>query len=132
MTDALAVFEKIERAAKTLRKMPPVAVKEKFCNWPEIIRSFYECYGWNDPDPPRLRPTAKQISEMDQVILWMAWLTQHPGFGKKYTMVIWARACRVPWKKIGAKAGYSDRACREWFRLGIYGLVHAAHKGIIK
>ena len=126
--DALDVFEQIERAVKTIRMLPRVAVKERFCNWPEIIRSFYDAYGWNDPDPPKIRPTARQISEMDEVIAWLAWLS---GYGKDYPRIIWARAEKRPWKHITKVCTLSENTCRERFRVGLFALTHAVDKGEI-
>lgn len=132
MRDAVEVFEQIQRATRTLRRLPPVGVQNRFCNWPEIIRSFYECYGWNDPDPPKIYPTSRQLTELDQVIRWLAWLSQHPAWGDRYTRVIWARACRLPWRPIARQMGKSPRTCQEWFRLGVHAILYAEDKGSIK
>ena len=127
--DALEVFEQIERAVKTIRMLPRVAVKERFCNWPEIIRSFYDAYGYNDPDPPKIRPTARQITEMDEVIKWLAWLS---NYGKEYPRIIWARAEKCPWKPIMKSTGLSENTCRERFRIALFALQHAVATGEIK
>ena len=122
MQDAIEVFEQIRRATRTIRKLPRVTVRSKFCNWPEIIRSFYECYGYNDPDPPRLAPTPRQITQMDQVISWLAWLSQ---YGEECPRIIWARAENRSWRHIATVAGLSKDTCRERFRVGLHAIFYA-------
>lgn len=132
MQDAVEVFEQIRRAVRTLRKLPPVTVRSRFCNWPDIVRSFYEVWREGETTPPKIGVTAKQISEMDQVIAWLAWLSQHPGFGSDYSRIIWARAENVPWRKIGAIVGKNKDTCRERFRVGVCALFYALEEGKIK
>jgi hypothetical protein len=129
MTDAMDIFEQIRRATRTIRKLPPVAVRNRFCNWPEIVRSFHEAYGYTEATMPRIIPTARQLTELDQVIRWIAWLSQ---YGEEYPRIIWARAENRSWRAIGTIAGLSKDTCRERFRIGIYGLHHALDKGAIK
>jgi hypothetical protein len=132
MQDAVEVFEQIKRAVRTLRKLPPVTVKSRFCNWPDIVRSFYEVWREGETTPPKIGITAKQITEMDQVIAWLAWLSQHPGFGPDYTRIMWARAENVPWKRIAKLVGKSPRTCQEWFRVGVFGLAYALDQRMVK
>lgn len=131
MQTVTEVFEQIQRSVRTLRKLPPVSVKNRFCNWPDIIRSFYECYGWNDPDPPKIVPTARQLTELDQVISWLAWLSKYGEEGE-YAKIIWARAERRSWRHIGTVVGLSKDTCRERFRVGMYALHHALNERQIK
>lgn len=132
MQDAVEVFEQVKRAVRTLRKLPPVTVRSRFCNWPDIVRSFYEVWREGETTPPKIGVTARQITEMDEVIAWLAWLSQHPGFGQDYSRIIWARAENVPWRKIGAMVGRSPNTCRETFRIGVFGLAHALDQKMIK
>jgi len=127
--DASEVFEQIERSVRTLRKLPRVTVRQRFCNWPDIIRSFHEAYGYNDPDPPRIVPTAKQLTELDQAIRWLAWISQ---YGAEYPRIIWARAERRSWRSIAGIAGLSKDTCRERFRIGLHGIYYALEEGRLK
>jgi hypothetical protein len=138
MQDALEVFEQIREAVHTLRKLPRVAVKNRFCNWPDFIRDYHSMYDPDKPDnqetapEPFMRPTAKQLTELDEVIRWLAWLTQHPAWGKKFSRVIWAKACGIPMRMYAKRIRKSERSCREWFRLGLYAIVYAQAEGRIK
>jgi Domain of unknown function (DUF6362) len=129
MQDAVEVFDQITRAVRTLRRLPPEHSRAKFCNWPPIIRSFYEIWRDGVTTPPRIGVTSKQVTEMDAVIRWLAWLSQHPGFGAEYTRIIWARAEKRSWRKIGVMAGKSKDTCRERFRVGLHALLYGIQDG---
>lgn len=43
--------------------------------WPVIPKDYWECYGL-EPEPLRVIPTARQISRLDQVNIWLTWLDQ--------------------------------------------------------
>lgn len=132
MQDSVQVFEKIRRTTRTIRRLPPVTVHSKFCNWPDIIRSFYEIWRDGVTTPPRIGLSSRQITEIDEVIRWLAWLSQHPGFGPDYTRILWARGCNISWRVIAARVGKSPNTCREWFRIGVFGIVHALDQRAIK
>ncbi len=92
MLDAVEVFEQIERAIHTLRKLPRVAVKSRFCNWPDVVQNFMDAYGYSDPTPPKIVPTARQLTQMDEVIRWLAWLSR---YGEEYPRILWASSKRA-------------------------------------
>lgn len=119
------VFEQIRRAARTLRRLPRVEVKNRFCNWPDIIRSFHDAYGWNDPERPKVVPTARQLSEMDEAIRWLAWLS---GFGEEYSRILWARAEGLSWRQIATATGLCKDTCRERWRVGVV----AVHMAVVQ
>lgn len=80
------VAERIEQAAQTLRKMPPVKVNGFKSFWPEIVYSSHEAYGWEQARFSRSVPTAKQISEMDEAFVWLTWVE------KNEAQIVWARS----------------------------------------
>jgi hypothetical protein len=138
MQDAVEVFEQIREATHTMRKLPRVAVRNRFCNWPDFIRDYQLSFDPEHPDrnvtpdDPFIPPTPKQIEAMDTVIKWLAWLTLHPAWGQKYSRVIWAKANGVPFTIYAKRIRHSKSACREWFRLGIHAIVYAESEGRIK
>ena len=125
MQDAVEVFEQIKRAVRTLRKLPPVTVKSRFCNWPEIVRSFYEAYGYTEATMPKVVPTARQLSELDQVIGWLAWLSR---YGDEYPKIIWARAENYSLRRISRQVGLNKDTCKERFLEGLIALHHAINQ----
>lgn len=106
MIDMLKIFEQIEAAARAERKMQPVTVRNVFCNWPEIIRSFYEAYG-QTAATAKVNLTSRQITEYNQVIVWLGWLP------KLDQQILWARANGFSWREIAAQAGKSDKTCKQ-------------------
>lgn len=112
----VAVFEKIQRAARTMRLLPRVAVKTRYCAWPDIIQSFFDAYGYT---PARLKivPTARQLSEMDEVIGWLSWLSR--AMDADAMRIVWARAEGNSWRRIARIAGKPPNACRERFRTAV-------------
>jgi hypothetical protein len=106
------VFDQIEQAVRTMRLLPRVQVKNRFCNWPEIVRSFFEAYGM-DEATYKIVPTAKQISRMDEVIEWLTWLPPETA------RIIWARCSGLPWRTIARMAGLAPSTCESRCRIGM-------------
>jgi hypothetical protein len=131
MPDDVEVFEQIERATRTIKKLPRVGVKSRFCNWPDVVQNFMDAYGYTDPTPPKIVPTARQLSQLDAVIRWMAWLSQF-GEDAEYTRIIWYRAENRSWRSIAGRVGLAPNTCRERFRIGVHGLTHAIECGKVK
>lgn len=122
------VADQIERATKYMRRLPPVKPREHFCNWPEILRSFYECYGNELANSKlnRLPPLSpKQVSELDQVIEWITWLS------RLQTQIVHARAENYSWRKIAIMAGRSDKTCKQIFTDAIIEIT-LIHNGVIQ
>jgi len=88
------VAERLEEAADTLRRLPPVRVQGYVSAWPAVVRDACEAYGW---DEARLRlgpPSPQAIDRMDAALRWLAWLTPDEA------QLVWLRAERVRWKTI--------------------------------
>lgn len=95
------VATRLEQAANTLRKMPAVKVQGYCSFWPDILHSPAEAYGWEPVSHIRLMATSKQISEMDEALHWLLWLT--PENAK----IVFLRSNRVRWKVLGYIFGHS-------------------------
>ena len=112
----VAVFEKVQRAVRTMRLLPSVAVRSRFCNWPDIIQNFFDAYGYT-PGRVRITPTARQLSEMDEVIGWLSWVSR--ALTPDHMRIVWARAEGRSWRQIGYIVGLSHTASRERFRIAV-------------
>jgi hypothetical protein len=103
------VADRLEQAAHTLRRLPPVKVQGFKSNWPEVLRDVHEAYGW---DGARVRlgpPTARQITEMDEALRWLMWLERYE------VRLVWLRASCVRWKVIERRLGFSRaKLCADW------------------
>ncbi len=106
---ASLVAERLEEAAATLYRLPPVRVQGYVSLWPPIVREFWEAFGW-EPTTVRLGPpSASAISRMDQALEWLCSL--EPAAAR----IVWLRACNVPWKPITHRMGMGrTKAWQEW------------------
>lgn len=98
------VVDRLEQAAHTLRRQPSVRVKGYQSFWPDIVYSPAEAYGWEVARHVRSIPTGKEIDQMDEALTWINFLDD--SYEAK---LVWARACRVKWKILEYKFGFSRR-----------------------
>ncbi len=95
------VADWFEEAAQTLLNLPPVGVQGCLSNWPDFVQEVWDAYGWNDIVLNRIRPSARAIDRLDQVIEWTQWLE----FDER--KILWLRAAGVKWKRICTELGIS-------------------------
>lgn len=84
----------LEEAADTLRRLPETHVQGYRSNWPEIIRDFWEAFGWEEVRTRRGPPSPAAIDRMDVVLPWLRWLERDEA------RLVWLRANGRPWKLI--------------------------------
>lgn len=103
------VAERLEEAAATMRRLPPVRPQGYVTTWPPIIREFWEAYGYNAPEVRLGPPTPEAVERMDEALGWLRWLEADA------VRLVWMRAERVPWKLIEVRFR-CDRttAWRKW------------------
>lgn len=90
---------RLEEAADTLGRLPPVKVQGYFSTWPPVVRDFWEAFGWHDAEVRLGPPTPKAIDRMDEALQWLRWLEPDE------TRLVWLRAEGVRWKPICARFG---------------------------
>lgn len=104
------VEDRIQAAARTLRRMPDVKVQGYFSTWPTIIREPLEILQM-EPEPMRLYPSQKSITDMEEVLFeWLKWLEPDER------RLVWLRAERVRWKLICARFGVGRTKAWEMYR----------------
>jgi hypothetical protein len=95
------VEERMEEAARVLKRLPPVKVRGYFSVWPTIIPEFSDMIG-QEPRPMRRPcPSPTEISRMDETLGWTVDL--EPVDAK----IVWMRAFGDRWKHICARFGFS-------------------------
>ena len=100
---------RLEEAADTLRRLPPVKVQGYFSTWPPIVRSFWEAFGWHETEVRLGPPRAKAIDRMDETLLWLRWLEPDE------IRLVWLRAEGVRWKVIAHRFSIDrSTAWRHW------------------
>ena len=103
------VAERLEEAADTLRRLPPVRVRGHAGSWPGVVRDVREAYGWDEARPRLGPPSPAAIDRMDEALRWLAWLTPDEA------RLIWLRAEGVRWKLICYRfGGGRTTAWRRW------------------
>lgn len=104
------VEDRLEDAARTLRRLPAVRVPGYISAWPPIVRSAAEAYGWENATAPRIAPSPQAISQMEEAFTWLAWLKNPDDM-----RIVWLRAEGVRWKPICWRIGISrTTAWQRW------------------
>lgn len=109
--DCLEIMNRIESAVRTMKLLPPVVARPKFSNWPPIIRGYWEAFNSEGERDRwyrvRIIPTARQISDMDEVCEWLSWLPE------EHMKILWARGNNLSWRGIAFRVGLSPKTCKE-------------------
>jgi len=106
---ASMVEERLEEAAGTLRRLPPIKVQGYFGVWPEILHDHEEMSSWEPKLSRQYPPSAAAISRMEATLFWFRWLEE------KENHLIWMRANHIRWKAVCAYLGCSRAtAFRKW------------------
>ena len=106
------VQDRLEIAAGVMRQMPGVMPQGFFNAWPEYFHSFADKVG-QEPQMRRPRPSPRQITQAEEAMLWLRWLE------KDDARIVWLRANRTQWKKIGWEIGLSRPAANRHWQYGI-------------
>lgn len=106
------VEDRLESAADVFRSLPDVKPQGYFSAWPEYLHSFADQVS-QEPRMRRPRPSPRQITEAEEAMLWLRWLE------KDDARIVWLRANRTPWKKIGWAIGLSRPAANRHWQYGI-------------
>lgn len=125
------VEDRLEDAARTLRRLPAVRVPGYISAWPPIVRSAVEAYGWEPATAPRISPSPQAISQMEEAFGWLNWIADADD-----KRIVLLRAEGVRWKPICWRVGISRAtAWRRWAAAMITianqhnsALVHSASK----
>jgi hypothetical protein len=88
-----------EEAAATLRRLPSERPQGFKSAMPTPVRNIHEAYGYNEVRVRLPPPSAAAIDRLDMVLGWSGWLSEDQA------KVVWARACRVPWRPICVRLG---------------------------
>ena len=98
-----AVADRLEEAAKTLRRLPPVKVRGYISSWPPIIRDFWEAYGWSEVQVRPGPPAPDAIDQMDESLAWLHVLEADE------VRLIWLRAEGVGGRTSPTASGWTGR-----------------------
>ncbi len=97
--------------------------------WPDILREFSDLVGVHpEPELPRLRPTAAQITRAEEALQWLLYIQNI-----RNRRIVAARMLVRPetgrhvfsWRKLGEKFRASHDAAQRWYRDGLLEIASA-------
>lgn len=72
-----------------------------------VVHDVNEAYGYSSVSVRDFRPTALEISQMEIVLPWLAWLQRSHGRGEARRFIAWSMG--VPLWRLAKREGCSDR-----------------------
>ena len=93
------VAARLQDAASTARRLPPVRVQGYFNVWPSIVRSEWERMSADDRPRHYFPPAPADIDRMLEVMRWVQWLEVEQRH------LVWMRANRYGWRDICTRFG---------------------------
>lgn len=106
---ATDIEERFEEAARTLRRLPDYKPRAMKSAWPEVVQSIHTAYGYDPARAPRIAPSPKAISEMEETFDWLLWLEPDDA------RIVWMRAEGIRWRPICIRLGMTRMsAWRHW------------------
>lgn len=99
-----AVVAALARAASTLRRLPMPAhgkPSQLRSSWPAVPVGQDDAADSSRSNFSRIPPSARAISELDQVLPWFS------GLDVADRRIVWARAAGLSWPKLARRAGLS-------------------------
>ncbi|MEQ8816539.1 MAG: DUF6362 family protein [Thalassobaculum sp.] len=106
--DEAAVRAALEEAADTLRRLPAGLRRPRLTSWPAVVRDSAGLLGPSAEG--RTRPAAPTPGAIDRMDRALAWLLACDGEARR---LVWARACRVPWRRLADLDGRSHVTLRK-------------------
>ena len=105
------VAARLEEAASTGRRLPPVRVQGYFNCWPVIARNAWEAFAADEKHYRPFPPSPDAVDRMLETMHWVAWLDEEQRH------LVWMRAKRYGWRDITIRFA-CDRttAWRRWQR----------------
>ena len=106
-TDTVAA--RLEEAANTGRRLPPVRVQGYYTVWPVFVRQEWETLAADEKVYRPFPPSPKDIDRMLEVMRWVQWLEVEQRH------LVWMRAKRYGWRDITIRfACCTKTAQRHW------------------
>ena len=104
------IKSRIESAVYVMRLLPPVKAQGYRSTMPDIIYTPQEIM-LMDRKPIKPKPTSEQITQMDEVLVWLEVL--EPWERK----LVWKRGARIPGKVLSHEFGHHrSNLCRHYER----------------
>mgnify|MGYP003982529079 CR=1 FL=1 len=110
------VKSRLEEAAGVLRAQAlgsrdrPAQIKAQ---WPDVVQESLSAYSFGDVRRRPPVPLPAQISRADEAVCWLLWAAEEER------RILWARAARIPWRRLEEMDGRSHSTLRGIQRRGL-------------
>jgi len=105
--DDRALKAALEEAAQTLRALPSARRRPRLSAWPDVVTDSVSLLAPSEKTQNRpAPPSPRAIDRMDRVLGWLMVCSLEER------RILWARACRVPWRRLEAAHGRSHTTLR--------------------
>lgn len=120
------IEQRLRSAAQTLRVLPrpkngsPATMAAA---WPDIVRRVFH----DAPKDLVMRaavPPAADITEMDEALQWLHLVNE------RERRILWARACKVSWRRLEDVDGSSHMTLRKVHREALIAIAAQLNKGV--
>lgn len=128
---AVDVFERLRRAAQTLRRLPHAKGPQGHrTQWPEYVRDGWLAYGSqaaNDDLKAHIKvlPSPEDIDAMDEAIPWLQLVDDDDT-----ARAIWARANRAKMYDVARMLGVSKRTAERRLKMALIDLARAINEDV--
>ena len=119
------IIERLEQAGATLMALPDRGHATGMrCGWPEVVRDMMDAYGWTEAAPVRLKPSAADITAMDEALRWILLIPSDRYVIRRIVglrMLVRPLTGRHVWslRKIARVIGANHKAVERWHDDGI-------------
>jgi len=104
---------RLAEAADVLSRLPEERLQGFVSTWPEVVRSFWESYGMQEPILKRPWPSPASIDRMEEAMIWVQFLAPEDA------RLVWARAEGTPWKALCWRFGIARATANRRWRYGL-------------
>ena len=120
--DIEAVNARLIEAGDTLRRLrvPGAWPAGHRSAWPDVIRDFWDMFGYHETDVRPSPPSPQAIGRMDETMTWLAFVDAPLD-----RRIIWAKAFKLSNRKVAMIAGQSRETIRRRHKRALGSIVEA-------
>jgi len=120
--DADAVEAQLREAADTIRRLRVAGVWPAgyWSAWPDVIRDFWDVFGYHETEVRSSPPSPRAISRMDEAMIWLTFIDAPLD-----RRIVWAKAFKLGNRKVATITGQSRETVRRRHKRALAGIVEA-------
>jgi len=120
--DADAVEARLREAADTIRRLRVAGVWPAGYRsaWPDVIRDFWDVFGYHETEVRSPPPSPRAIGRMDEAMIWLTFVDAPLD-----RRIVWAKAFKLGNRKVAMITGQSRETVRRRYKRALAGIVEA-------